>query len=175
MSEVPDEEAIEEAAREELGHDHLRPGQLEGVEAALEGRDTLVVMATGRGKSAIYQLAGFFRDGPTVVVSPLIALQRDQVEQAEGGEAAELNSTLTHARARRSSRGRASGATEFVLLAPEQLANPDVLGAPARHAAVAVRRRRGALRVAVGPRLPARLPGAGRGRRGARAARRSSR
>jgi ATP-dependent DNA helicase RecQ len=127
MSEVPDEEEIEEAAREELGHDHLRPGQLEGVEAALEGRDALVVMATGSGKSAIYQLAGFFREGPTVVVSPLIALQRDQVEQAEGGEAAELNSTLTHARREAVFAGLASGATEFVLLAPEQLANPDTL------------------------------------------------
>ncbi|HET6507546.1 MAG TPA: RecQ family ATP-dependent DNA helicase [Baekduia sp.] len=127
MSELPDEDAIEEAAREELGHDHLRPGQLEGIEAALEGRDALVVMATGSGKSAIYQLAGYFRDGPTVVVSPLIALQRDQVEQAEGGAAAELNSTLTHAQREAVFAGLESGATEFVLLAPEQLARPDTL------------------------------------------------
>jgi ATP-dependent DNA helicase RecQ len=128
MSEaLPDEEAIEEAAREELGHDHLRPGQLEGVEAALEGRDALVVMATGSGKSAIYQLAGFFREGPTIVVSPLIALQRDQVEGAEGGEAAELNSTLSQAQREAVFEGLESGATEFVLLAPEQLANPDTL------------------------------------------------
>jgi ATP-dependent DNA helicase RecQ len=128
MSEaLPDEEAIEEAAREELGHDHLRPGQLEGIEAALEGRDALVVMATGSGKSAIYQLAGYFRDGPTVVVSPLIALQRDQVEQAEGGEAAELNSTLSRSQREAVFAGLESGATEFVLLAPEQLANADTL------------------------------------------------
>lgn len=127
MSEVPDEEAIEEAAREELGHDHLRPGQLEGIEAALEGRDALVVMATGSGKSAIYQLAGYFREGPTIVVSPLIALQRDQVEQAEGGAAAELNSTLSHAQREAVFEGLGSGATEFVLLAPEQLANADTL------------------------------------------------
>lgn len=127
MSDLPDERTIEEAAREELGHDHLRPGQLEGIEAALEGRDALVVMATGSGKSAIYQLAGFFREGPTVVVSPLIALQRDQVEQAEGGEAAELNSTLSHAQREAVFEGLESGATEFVLLAPEQLANPDTL------------------------------------------------
>jgi ATP-dependent DNA helicase RecQ len=127
MSDVPDEEEIEEAARQELGHDHLRPGQLEGVEAALEGRDALVVMATGSGKSAIYQLAGFFRDGPTVVVSPLIALQRDQVAQAEGGAAAELNSTLSHAQRERVFADLEAGATEFVLLAPEQLANADTL------------------------------------------------
>jgi ATP-dependent DNA helicase RecQ len=70
VSSHPTEDEIETAAQVELGHDHLRPGQLEGVEAALEGRDALVVMATGSGKSAIYQLAGFFRDGPTVVDSP---------------------------------------------------------------------------------------------------------
>jgi ATP-dependent DNA helicase RecQ len=127
MSDVPDEEAIEEAAREELGHEHLRPGQLEGVEAALRGRDALVVMATGSGKSAIYQLAGFFRDGPTVVVSPLIALQRDQVAQAEGGAAAELNSTLSHAQREQVFADLEAGATEFVLLAPEQLANAGTL------------------------------------------------
>src|SRR4051794_34316258 len=90
-------------------------------------------MATGSGKSAIYQLAGFFRDGPTVVVSPLIALQRDQVEQAEGGAAAELNSTLGHAAREAVFAGLEAGATEFVLLAPEQLASSDTLerlGAP---------------------------------------------
>ncbi|HEY6758655.1 MAG TPA: ATP-dependent DNA helicase RecQ [Baekduia sp.] len=123
----PTEGEIEAAAQHELHHDHLRPGQLEGIEAALEGRDALVVMATGSGKSAIYQLAGYFRDGPTVVVSPLIALQRDQVAQAEGGAAAELNSTLSAHEREAVFEGLASGATEFVLLAPEQLANADTL------------------------------------------------
>ncbi len=119
------EREIRAAAREELGHRALRPGQMEGIEAALDGRDALVVMATGSGKSAIYQLAGFFRDGPTIVVSPLIALQRDQVEQAEGGTAAELNSTLSEAAREEVFAGLESGATEFVLLAPEQLARED--------------------------------------------------
>src|SRR4051794_5391620 len=123
----PSEDEIEAAAQEELGHDHLRPGQLEGIEAALEGRDALVVMATGSGKSAIYQLAGYFRAGPTIVVSPLIALQRDQVAQAEGGHAAELNSTLSHGAREEVFRGLEAGETEFVLLAPEQLAAADTL------------------------------------------------
>jgi ATP-dependent DNA helicase RecQ len=127
VNEHPDEGEIEAAAARELHHEHLRPGQLEGVEAALAGRDALVVMATGSGKSAIYQLAGYFRAGPTVVVSPLIALQRDQVAQAEGGAAAELNSTLSHAARAEVFAGLASGALEFVLLAPEQLANADTL------------------------------------------------
>jgi len=120
---VPSADQIRDAARRELGHATLRPGQLEGVTAATSGRDALVVMATGSGKSAIYQLAGFFLEGPTVVVSPLIALQRDQVEQAEGGEAAELNSTLSEHRREEVFRALAAGETEFVLLAPEQLAS----------------------------------------------------
>jgi ATP-dependent DNA helicase RecQ len=118
----PSPEEIEAAVRTELGHDHLRPGQLEGVQSVLAGRDTLVVMATGAGKSAIYQLAGYFLDGPTIVVSPLIALQRDQVEQAEGGEAQELNSTLSSAEREEALRALEAGETEFLLLAPEQLA-----------------------------------------------------
>ncbi|WP_228431098.1 DEAD/DEAH box helicase [Baekduia soli] len=84
---MPSADQIRAAAREQLGHDELRPGQLEGVLAVTDPahpRDALVVMATGSGKSAIYQLAGWFLPGPTVVVSPLIALQRDQVQQAEG-------------------------------------------------------------------------------------------
>src|SRR4051794_6512263 len=73
-------------AREKLGLEALRPGQEEAIQAVLEGRDTLAVMPTGSGKSAIYQIAGAILDGPTVVVSPLIALQRDQVEAIEGLE-----------------------------------------------------------------------------------------
>src|SRR4051812_49705117 len=127
---VPSAREIRAAARRELGHSSLRPGQLEGVQAVTRAdgpRDALVVMATGSGKSAIYQLAGFFRDGPTVVVSPLIALQRDQVAQAEGGAAAELNSTLSARDREAVFAGLAAGETEFVLLAPEQLASPDTL------------------------------------------------
>ena len=71
---------IRDAARERLGFEELRPGQGEAIESAVSGRDTLAVMSTGRGKSAIYQVAGELIDGPTVVVSPLLALQRDQVE-----------------------------------------------------------------------------------------------
>ena len=90
-------ERIERAAREVFGFDELRPGQADAVERVLDGGDTLAVMSTGYGKSAIYQIAALLIPGPTVVVSPLIALQRDQVESIEGDdvEAAVLNSTLT--------------------------------------------------------------------------------
>src|SRR3954466_15564535 len=120
---------IAQLARERLGFASLRPGQREGVEAVVGGRDTLCVMSTGSGKSAIYQLAGLILDGPTVVVSPLIALQRDQVEAAEQGiaEAELINSTLTERQRERAFEEAQAGDVEFVLLAPEQLTNPEVL------------------------------------------------
>src|SRR4051812_24854296 len=83
-------------------------------------------MSTGSGKTAIYQLAGELIDGPTIVVSPLIALQRDQVEAAEG-EAELINSTLTERQREEAFEEAEEGAVEFVLLAPEQLANEDAL------------------------------------------------
>ncbi len=118
---------IRRLASERLGYDRLRPGQLEGVESVLSGRDTLCIMSTGAGKSAIYQMSGLLLDGPTVVVSPLIALQRDQVESIEGEEAALLNSTLSEAARQRTLEEAEGGELEFVLLAPEQLARADVL------------------------------------------------
>jgi ATP-dependent DNA helicase RecQ len=121
---------IDRVAREVFGFTELRPGQRDAIESVLAGRDTLVVMSTGSGKSAIYQIAGLLTEGATVVVSPLIALQRDQVEdladRAAGG-AAQLNSALSAAERERALAELAENALEFLLLAPEQLANADVL------------------------------------------------
>jgi ATP-dependent DNA helicase RecQ len=128
---VTDAATIEQLAREKLGIEKLHPGQLEAIEAVLGGRDTLAVMSTGYGKSAIYQLAGELLGKPTIVVSPLIALQRDQVEAIEEhispGEAAELNSTVPARRRHELIAALERGEHEFVLLAPEQLAKPEVL------------------------------------------------
>src|SRR6185437_16276849 len=87
-------ETIQELARQKLGFEQLRPGQLRAAEAAVEGRDVLAVLPTGGGKSAIYELAGMLLAGPTVVVSPLIALQEDQLAhlRAAGLTAIVLNS-----------------------------------------------------------------------------------
>jgi ATP-dependent DNA helicase RecQ len=123
-----------ELARDRFGFDELRPGQREAVEAVLAGHDTLTVMPTGSGKSAIYQMAGLLLDGPTVVVSPLIALQHDQVESLddhdlEGGSAALLNSTLSAAERRDVLDRLGDGRLEFCFLAPEQLTRDDTLDA----------------------------------------------
>src|SRR3954452_11533615 len=68
-----------------LGFASFRPGQREAVEAALEGRDSLIVMPTGGGKSLCYQLPGLATEELTIVVSPLIALMRDQWGKLNAG------------------------------------------------------------------------------------------
>ena len=117
-------------ARDRLGLRRLRPGQEEAVAALAAGRDALVVMPTGAGKSAIYQIAGLLIDGPTVVVSPLIALQKDQVEglnaQPAGG-AAQVNSLRSTAERAAAWAGLAAGSIEFLFLAPEQFNSRDTL------------------------------------------------
>jgi ATP-dependent DNA helicase RecQ len=114
---------IEELARDRLGFAQLRPGQLRAVEALADGRDVLAVLPTGGGKSAIYELAGLLRPGPTIVVSPLIALQDDQLAhlRASGLPAIVLNSQQSagmHAAALLAS----CDSNTFVFLSPEQLA-----------------------------------------------------
>ncbi len=122
-------ERIAAVARESLGIERLRPGQGEAVAALLDGRDVLAVMSTGYGKTAIYELAALLIDEPTIVVSPLLALQRDQIEAIEErlpGEAAQLSSDVPAGEFEEVLEETAEGEREFVLLAPEQLAKEDV-------------------------------------------------
>jgi ATP-dependent DNA helicase RecQ len=116
---------IEELARDRLGFERLRPGQLRAVQALADGRDVLAVLPTGGGKSAIYELAGMLQPGPTVVVSPLIALQDDQLAhlRAAGLQAIVLNSQQS-AGARAAALLASCDPDTFVFLSPEQLANP---------------------------------------------------
>ncbi|MEX2542714.1 MAG: ATP-dependent DNA helicase RecQ [Trueperaceae bacterium] len=123
---------IHELAKGAFGYSDLRPGQERAIQAVVEGRDALVVMPTGSGKSAIYQVAGMLIEGKTVVVSPLLALQRDQVEAlaehgADGGQAEALNSTLTRDEREELLERVASGELEFLFLAPEQFSSADTL------------------------------------------------
>jgi ATP-dependent DNA helicase RecQ len=116
---------ISRVASERFGFSSLRPGQREAIESVLAGRDTVAIMSTGSGKTAIYQIAGQLLEGATVVVSPLIALQRDQVEGEH--DAAVLNSTLSRSAREAVFEDAEDGDLEYVLLAPEQLAHDDVI------------------------------------------------
>jgi ATP-dependent DNA helicase RecQ len=115
-------------AADVFGWDHLHPAQLTAMEAVLAGTDTLVVMPTGSGKSAIYQVPGVLLDGPVVVVSPLLALQRDQIAGLPAGTGAvAVNSDLTAARTEEAWQTVERGEARFVYVSPEQLAKDDVL------------------------------------------------
>lgn len=109
--------------RDRFGFETLRPGQAEALAPVLEHRDTLVVMPTGAGKSLIYQLAACLQKGVTVVVSPLIALMKDQVDalQARGIEAAYVNSSQTQAEQLEVLNALDQGLLRLVYVAPERL------------------------------------------------------
>jgi ATP-dependent DNA helicase RecQ len=128
---VLDRRAVRAAARRTLGHRGLLPGQAEAVEAITSGRDTLALLPTGGGKSAIYQLAGVTIDGPTVVVSPLIALQQDQLASLEelGLSAAAVNSARPASERAASLEAFGRGEIEFLMLAPESLTDESTIAA----------------------------------------------
>src|SRR4051794_33071313 len=114
---------IRDVARESFGFDSLRPGQERAIQSILDGEDTLIVQPTGSGKSAIYQIAGLMIDGSTVVVSPLIALQKDQVESINAENAAEavvVNSAQRAQPLRENLARIEEGEVEYIFLAPEQ-------------------------------------------------------
>ena len=139
----PGKASVEETARLTFGHRSFRPGQREAVSALLDGHDVLVVQPTGAGKSLVYQLAGLLLGGPTVVVSPLLALQQDQEdslpEQKPDGTpltAARISSAIGAGQRTRALQAMAQGELDFMFLAPEQLTSDDVrdalrAGAPA--------------------------------------------
>jgi ATP-dependent DNA helicase RecQ len=124
-----DAAGVRATAEEHFGHRELLPGQEEAVVALLGGSDVLLVSPTGSGKSLAYQVAGLLLRGCTVVVSPLLALQQDQVAALEdaGLTAARLSSAESEGARAEVLRAAREGRVQFLLLSPEQLANPDVL------------------------------------------------
>ncbi|MCC5996461.1 MAG: RecQ family ATP-dependent DNA helicase, partial [Oceanicaulis sp.] len=112
--------------REVFGFHDFRPGQAEILDAVLAGRDVLAVMPTGRGKSLCFQLPAILKGGLTLVVSPLIALMRDQVTalQSAGVEAASLTSADDPQSREETWRKLDDGALRLLYMAPERLAVP---------------------------------------------------
>src|SRR5512144_1767343 len=107
-----------EAAERYFGHRHLLPGQEETMQALLDGHDVLFVSPTGSGKSLTYQVSGVLLEGCTIVVSPLLALQQDQIEGLlEGGpelHAARVSSAETEAQRRDALEAARRGEVEFL-------------------------------------------------------------
>ncbi|HJT81117.1 MAG TPA: DNA helicase RecQ [Chthoniobacterales bacterium] len=114
---------LRSALKKYFGYDQFRPLQEEIVTDALAGRDVLALMPTGGGKSVCFQLPALLRDGLTIVVSPLIALMKDQVDalQASGIAATFLNSTLAAEEARHRWAGLHRGQYRLLYVAPERL------------------------------------------------------
>lgn len=111
--------------REIFGFDAFRPGQQEIVEAVSEGKNTLAIMPTGGGKSLCFQLPALVRSGVTVVISPLIALMRDQVRglREAGVEAGALTSGNTQEETDAVWAGLEAGTLKLLYMAPERLAS----------------------------------------------------
>ena len=126
----PSSSRILAAAKKNFGFETLRPGQEAAIKALLSKQDCLLVMPTGAGKSAVYQIAGMMMDGVTVVISPLIALQKDQVDsinESGAAEAVAINSSQRVADARNAVAKIEGGEGKFIFLAPEQLRRSETL------------------------------------------------
>lgn len=116
-------EKAREILKHQFGYDSFRMNQESAIEAVLAGRDCVVLMPTGGGKSLCYQIPALMFEGLTVVISPLIALMKDQVDslKANGVEAAFLNSTQTAPEQVEVFRSVRSGKLKLLYVAPERL------------------------------------------------------
>jgi len=121
--------AARRTLRAVFGFDDFRPGQAAIIEEVLSGADVLAIMPTGSGKSLCYQLPALLRGGLTIVVSPLIALMRNQVAQLTryGIAAASLNSANDYAENRATIERLTGGALRLLYVSPERLMQPDTL------------------------------------------------
>ena len=115
--------ALDEALKHNFGYESFRPLQREIVEASLRGDDVLALLPTGGGKSLCYQLPALLESGLTLVVSPLIALMKDQVDAlaANGIPATFLNSSIDAQTARERIEGLDRGAYRLLYVAPERI------------------------------------------------------
>jgi ATP-dependent DNA helicase RecQ len=121
--------SLEHALKHYFGYDSFRPGQREIIEQALQNQDVLVIMPTGGGKSLCFQLPALLKPGLMIVVSPLIALMKDQVEalQSNGIPATFLNSSLGPMQVRDRTQDILSGRIKLLYVAPERLLTEEFL------------------------------------------------
>jgi ATP-dependent DNA helicase RecQ len=123
--EILDSPELLAALKTHLGHDAFREGQADAIRAVLAGSDVVLVMPTGSGKSLCYQLTALLLPGTTLVISPLIALMKDQVDALErrGIAATFLNSSIDADEMTRRLEGVRSGRYKLVYIAPERFRN----------------------------------------------------
>ncbi|MFT6267511.1 MAG: ATP-dependent DNA helicase RecQ [Alphaproteobacteria bacterium] len=109
--------------KKSFGYNEFRDGQWEVIQSVLTGKDSLILLPTGGGKSICYQLPALVFEGLTLVVSPLISLMQDQVQQlqAQGVEAAYINSSLAPEQANEITRKLHKGEIDILYVAPERL------------------------------------------------------
>ncbi len=139
QSSVVDAASYQEILHQHFKLDTFRQGQREAIEHILHGRNTLVVMPTGSGKSLIYQFCAMVLPDTALIISPLIALMKDQVDrlQSMGIAATFINSSLSIEEQTRRMAFLAAGKWHLVYVAPERLRNPTFLAA-LRHAKVSL-------------------------------------
>ncbi|WP_045746216.1 MULTISPECIES: ATP-dependent DNA helicase RecQ [Actinoplanes] len=121
---------LRRVARTHFGWRKLRPGQFKPMRAVLRRKDALVVLPTGAGKSAIYQIPAVLLPGPTVVISPLLALQQDQIAALNERDdskirAVRISSAETPREQREALEALRNGEAEFLFITPEQLSDPE--------------------------------------------------
>jgi ATP-dependent DNA helicase RecQ len=121
------QDELKRVLRKDFGLREFRGAQREAVEAVLQGRDVLVVMPTGSGKSLCYQLPALLLEGLVLVVSPLIALMKDQVEglRARGIRATFINSSISSSERARRLQGAVRGRYDLLFVSPERFRSAD--------------------------------------------------
>ena len=119
-------EDLHQRLSERFGFQRFRPGQAQAVQAAMDGKDSIVIMPTGSGKSICFQLPALELVGTTIVISPLIALMKDQADalRERGISVAVVNSSLKAREERDALAAIAAGTVEFIYTTPERLATP---------------------------------------------------
>ena len=124
---------LSEALKQHFGYDAFRKGQEAVVRSVLSGRPTIAILPTGGGKSLCYQLPALLLDGTTVVVSPLVALMKDQVDalRARGIAATFVNSSLGESERQERQAALRRGEYRLVYVAPERFRSPSFLSAVA--------------------------------------------